>query len=100
MHGLPRQPGAQQQAPLEVPVPTKGLDVDKDGKGSKGAGGRQPMKGGEKWDMATGKEAPAKDAKGKKGKEEKKESKEEHEVEVELNVILKKGPSKHAFSYS
>lgn len=92
MDGLPRKPGAQQQAPLEVPVPTKGLEDEKDGKGSKALGGRPPIKGGEKWDMATGKEAPVKDGKGKEGKEEKKESKEEHEVEVELNGILKKGP--------
>lgn len=89
--GLPRQAGAKQQAPLVVPVPTKGPD-EKEGKGSKVVGGRQPIKGGEKWDMATGKEAPVKDGKGKKGKEEEKESEEEHEVEVELNGILKKGP--------
>ena len=99
MDGSPRQAGAEQQAPLEAPVPMKGFDDEKDGKSSKIVGGRQPIKGGEKWDMATGKEAPVKDGKGKKGPEEKKESKEEHEVEVELNGILKKGPSKSLVIY-
>ena len=53
------------------------------------------MKGGEKWDMATGKEAAMQvDKEGENGKTETKETEEEHKVEVELNVILKKGPSK------
>ena len=53
------------------------------------------MKGGEKWDMATGKEAAMQvDKEGEEGKTETKETEEEHEVEVELNMILKKGPSK------
>lgn len=52
------------------------------------------MKGGEKWDMASGKEAAMQVDKGESGEKEKEETKEEHEVEVELNAILKKGPSK------
>lgn len=59
------------------------------------------LKGGETKDLHSGKEAPlAMDREkerypaGKKvEKEEKVESREDHEVEMELNSILKKGPS-------
>ena len=59
------------------------------------------LKGGETKDLHSGKEAPMvvdrekeKYPAGKKmEKEEKVESKEDHEVEMELNSILKKGPS-------
>lgn len=98
MEGSPRQPGAQKQAPIEAAVRTKGPDGETHDRGSQGTVGRQPIRGGEKWDMATGKEAPAKDRKtkdAKKSKEEEEESEEEHKVEMELNSILKKGPSKH-----
>ncbi|KAI4191645.1 MAG: hypothetical protein LQ346_004670 [Caloplaca aetnensis] len=67
---------------------------------AKGVAGRKKYKGGEHWDVASGKQAPIS---GKKKadeegetkddtKEEKLETEEEHEVEVELNSILKKGP--------
>ena len=81
--------GQQVQAPLEVAVPTKGLSDDQESDGKIIGGGPRKVKGGEKWDMATGKEAPPKDSKD----EAKKESEEDHEIEVELNGILKKGPS-------
>lgn len=79
-------------------MPQKILDEDtgestskeNEGDGKMVNGGPRKAKGGEKWDMATGKEAPVKDA---KEEEDKEQSKEEHEVEVELNRILKKGPS-------
>ena len=65
------------------------------------AGRRVILKGGETKDLHSGKEAPMavdKDKEkypaGKKvEKEEIVESKEDHEVEMELNSILKKGPS-------
>lgn len=67
--------------------------------GEKSVAGRKKMKGGEKYDMATGKEAAmVVDKEGTSGKdissEKKEETPEEHEIEVELNLILKKGPSK------
>ena len=64
-------------------------------KGEKSVAGRKKMKGGEKWDMATGKEAAMEDKKKEPEKNEA-ETKEDHEVEVELNSILKKGPSESA----
>lgn len=65
----------------------------------KSVAGRKKMKGGEKYDMATGKEAAmVVDKEGTSGKdissEKKEETQEQHEIEVELNLILKKGPSK------
>jgi len=65
----------------------------------KSVAGRKKMKGGEKYDMATVKEAAmVVDKEGTSGKdissEKKGETLEEHEIEVELNLILKKGPSK------
>lgn len=63
--------------------------------GEKSVAGRKKMKGGEKWDMATGKEAAMVVDKERVGKEpDKVETQEEHNIEVELNSILKKGPSK------
>lgn len=51
------------------------------------------IKGGEKWDMATGKEAAMVVDKEGVGKEpDKAETQEQHNIEVELNSILKKGP--------
>lgn len=71
----------------------------------KSVAGRKKMKGGEKYDMATGKEAAmVVDKEGTSGKdissEKKEETPEEHEIEVELNLILKKGPSKSHLSFS
>lgn len=102
----PAKPTREQaQAPFKVEIPVRaGEDDETAGKGMakesykaevKGVAGRTKMKGGEKWDMATGKEAAMQvDKEGEKGKTETKETEEEHEVEVELNAILKKGPSK------
>ena len=90
----------QAQAPFEVEIPIRDGNEDGTTKESnqgeiKGVAGRTKMKGGEKWDMATGKEAAMQvDKEGENGKTETKETAEEHEVEVELNAILKKGPSK------
>ena len=66
------------------------------------AGRKTMLKGGETKDLHSGKEAPmAVDrekekypAGNKPEKEAKVESQEDHEVEMELNSILKKGPSK------
>lgn len=62
--------------------------------GEKSVAGRKKMiKGGEKWDMATGKEAAMVVDKEGVGKEpDKAETQEQHNIEVELNSILKKGP--------
>ena len=65
------------------------------------AGRKTMLKGGETKDLHSGKEAPMaierekeKYPAGKKvEKEEKEESREDHELEMELNTILKKGPS-------
>ncbi len=73
----------------EAPVPKVS---DEASTGEKSVAGRKKMKGGEKWDMAMGKEA-ATEEKNKEGKKDEAETKEDHEVEVELNSILKKGPS-------
>ena len=70
--------------------------------GMKSVAGRKTMKGGETKDLHSGKEAPMKadDSKAQggddaeEGTEEKAESKEDHEIETELNSILKRGPSK------
>ena len=66
------------------------------------AGRKTMLKGGETKDLHSGKEAPMavdrekeKYPAGKRPeKEAKAESQEDHEVEMELNSILKKGPSK------
>ena len=73
--------------------------VDDDAKSV--AGRKTMLKGGETKDLHSGKEAPMaverekeKYPAGKKiEKEQRVESQEDHEVEVELNSILKKGPS-------
>ena len=73
--------------------------VDDDAKSV--AGRKTMLKGGETKDLHTGKEAPMaverekeKYPAGKKiEKEQRVESQEDHEVEMELNSILKKGPS-------
>ena len=73
--------------------------VDDDAKSV--AGRKRILKGGETKDLHSGKEAPmaierekAKYPAGKKSeKEEKEGSREDHELEMELNSILKKGPS-------
>ena len=73
----------------ESPPPK--VQGDASSSGQKSVAGRKKMKGGEKWDMNTGKEAAME--KDKEGKKDEPETKEDHEVEIELNSILKKGPS-------
>ncbi|KAL9592675.1 MAG: hypothetical protein Q9179_006475, partial [Wetmoreana sp. 5 TL-2023] len=94
---IPPIKGQEHEAVLVAPD-DKSVKPDKD---AKGVAGRKKFKGGEHWDVASGKQAPVgghkpsgeeaeKDEEGKK--EEKHETEEEHEVEQELNGILKKGP--------
>ncbi len=64
---------------------------------AKNVAGRIKVKGGEKWDMGPGEEAAGVGKEGgggqAEGKEEPAETQEEHDVEVELNLILKRSPS-------
>ena len=84
----PKSPLIPDTAPDTGPIPVSEI-------GEKSVAGRKKMKGGEKWDMATGKEAAMVVDKQGAGKEpDKVETQEEHDVDVELNRILKKGPSK------
>lgn len=55
--------------------------------GEKGVTGRKKMRGGEKWDISTGKES----AESEKGATPK--TKEEMDIDIELNAILKRSPS-------
>lgn len=57
--------------------------------GDSNAEGRPKLKGGEKWDVSSGKES----AVGEK-EEDKAKTEEEKDVELELNSILKRSPSK------
>ena len=61
--------------------------------GDKGVAGRKKLKGGEKWDVSSGKEA------GTTQKEEVKKTDEEKDVEMELNSILKRSPSESLSSH-
>ena len=80
--------GEQGQAPTEIGVSDRG---DESAGFKKVVAGRKAMKGGEKWDVASGKEAAMQvDKEGKLGEPE---TQEEHEMEMEMNAILKKGPS-------
>ena len=84
--------GHQAQIPIDIEIPQRG-----DGQTSaEGPGaGRKKIKGGEKWDMATGKEAAIQaHVEREHARQEEQETQEQHEIEVELNAILKKGPSK------
>lgn len=97
---IPPARGQEHEAVLVAPD-DKSVKPDKD---AKGVTGRKKYKGGEHWDVASGKQAPVggkknlndeeteEDEVGKKGQRE--ETEEEHEIEIELNSILKKGPSK------
>lgn len=70
-------------AEKEVPIVGGGEDVGKN------VAGRVKVKGaGEKWDMGTGKDGQG------GGKEETVQTQEEHDVEIELNAILKRSPSR------
>lgn len=99
--GVKLQPHAgNRPQSFEMPKATSMVDIpgEADGEEKSVAGRKKMLKGGERWDMATGKEAAMvvdkigddKDSTGGRA-----ETKEEHEVEVELNSILKKGPSKY-----
>lgn len=102
----------EDQNPVQVKAPVHSEEGDRDGlatevirESAKSVAGRKTMKGGEHRDMHSGKGAAmvsnrekGKTTSQKEGKEEKVESKEEHEVEMELNSILKKGPSRSKFS--
>ncbi|KAL9578157.1 MAG: hypothetical protein Q9212_005896, partial [Teloschistes hypoglaucus] len=102
---IPPVKGQEHEAVLVAPADK----ADKPDKDAKGVAGRKKYKGGEHWDVASGKQAPIGGHKPgeeglEKGEEEKKEevheTEEEHEVEMELNGILKKGPSKLSVTYS
>ncbi|KAL8803470.1 MAG: hypothetical protein Q9182_003167 [Xanthomendoza sp. 2 TL-2023] len=95
---IPPAKGPEHEAVLVAPD-DKSVKPDKPD--AKGVKGRKKFKGGENWDVATGKQAPIGEK--KKGnedsegaeevkKEEKHETEEEHEIETELNAILKRGP--------
>ncbi|KAL8697592.1 MAG: hypothetical protein Q9224_002234 [Gallowayella concinna] len=95
---IPPAKGQEHEAVLVAPD-DKSVKPDKPD--AKGVVGRKKFKGGENWDVATGKQAPIGEK--KKGdedsegdeevkKEEKHETEEEHEIETELNAILKRGP--------
>lgn len=88
--GASRSRNQDKQAPLDIPVPAK--DAQKAAGDKSMAGRKQPM-GGERWDMATGKEAPMHRDKEEDTDDKREETPEEHEVETELNSILKRGPS-------
>ncbi|KAL8997234.1 MAG: hypothetical protein Q9169_003427 [Polycauliona sp. 2 TL-2023] len=95
---VPPVTGQEHEAVLVAPD-DKSVKPDKPD--AKGVAGRRTYRGGENWDVASGKQAPigAKktvDGEGEADEEPPKESKaeteEEHAIEVELNAILKKGP--------
>lgn len=92
-------------SPAKLPPPPPGSQVGEVPLGTNGDGeeksvaGRKKMKGGEKWDMATGKEAAMVEKEGEP-KEETAETKKEHEVELVLNDILKRSPSRSTRSHA
>ncbi|KAL8976645.1 MAG: hypothetical protein Q9177_006809, partial [Variospora cf. flavescens] len=94
---IPPVKGQEHEAVLVAPD-DKSVKPEKD---ARGAAGRKKYKGGEHWDVASGKQAPVGEKQNEEEKEthlgvkdekETKETEEEHKLEVELNSILKKGP--------
>ncbi|KAI4290292.1 MAG: hypothetical protein L6R35_000427 [Caloplaca aegaea] len=94
---IPPVKGQEHEAVLVAPD-DKSVKPEKD---ARGAAGRKKYKGGEHWDVASGKQAPVGEKQNEEEKEthlgvkdekETKETDEEHKLEVELNSILKKGP--------
>ena len=84
-----RPPGEAKPNPPPAPSPEPSTT------GEKSIAGRKMMSGGEQWDVNTGKQAAmVVDKEGDSKKQGEPETKEEHEIEVELNSILKKSPSK------
>ncbi|KAL8642901.1 MAG: hypothetical protein Q9226_008452 [Calogaya cf. arnoldii] len=97
----PPVPPAKGQEHEAVLVAPDDKSVKPDKPDAKGVAGRKTYKGGENWDVASGKQAPIgakkkgvedSEAEQEKTTEGKPETEEEHEIEVELNAILKKGP--------
>ncbi|KAL8974505.1 MAG: hypothetical protein Q9197_001267 [Variospora fuerteventurae] len=95
---IPPVKGQEHKAVLVAPD-DKSVKPEKD---ARGAAGRKKYKGGEHWDVASGKQAPVGEKQneeenethlGVKDEKETEETEEEHKLEVELNSILKKGPS-------
>lgn len=90
---------AKKAADAKMPNPNAAAAAEKEvpilADAAKNVAGRIKVKGGEKWDMGTGKEAAGVGKEGGQtgGKEETPETQEEHDVEVELNSILKRSPS-------
>lgn len=83
------------KSPLIPDGPVPEADASAFEPGGKSVAGRKKMKGGEKWDVATGKEAAmVVDKEGGSKEPPKEETQEEHDIEVELTSILKRGPSK------
>ena len=92
----------------DVPTPSSGDSLNSDSEagvgGEKSVAGRKTMKGGETKDVVSSKKYPKESSKAV-GKEKSQdedetsgqatsvESEEDHEIETELNSILKKGPS-------
>lgn len=73
---------------VETPVQRKPPEVALN-EGTTNAEGRPKMKGGEKWDVSSGKDSPVAEAAQNKGKTE-----EEKDLDQELNSILKRSPSR------
>ena len=84
---------AELPSPPPPASPADEVPLGVTGEEEKSVAGRKKMKGGEKWDVATGKEAAMVEKQGETAKEETAETKKEHEVELELNDILKRSPS-------
>lgn len=72
---------------IERPVQRKPPEVALN-EGKTDAEGRPKMKGGEKWDVSSGKDSPVAESAENKGKTE-----EEKDLDQELNSILKRSPS-------
>jgi len=75
--------------------------MNRESESEKSVAGRKTMKGGEIKDLHSGNQSPM-ERSGEAQNDEKKEekSKEDQEVDLELNSILKKGPSTHLRSSS
>jgi len=116
---------AKAQEPIGVPPPQKPVSDDSNPKdvdartsvaggesskastdagvdGEKSVAGRKTMKGGETKDVHSGKGSPKDSPKGADKQNaqdgETAESEEDHAIETELNLILKKGPSRSPLS--
>ena len=86
----PQEEKGLPHVPIDIPVPAK--EAQK-AAGDRSVAGRKTMKGGEKWDMATGKEAAMQVDKEGRTEDRDEKSPDEQKLDVELNGILKRGPS-------